>query len=102
MHRSSLGDGGLVADGLPASIAPDPDAGVAVGSAKIFAQLVAFHIGAGGHHRGVAIEADHHVADVHGFVAELATTAGAEGVFFCCVPYREAALASSALASTPS
>src|SRR5579859_487167 len=73
-----LGDGSLVAHGLPAAAASYPDPGVAVGAAEVFAELVALHVGAGRDDGGVAIESNHHVADIDGLVAKLSTLAGGD------------------------
>jgi len=78
----SLRDGCLITHGLPASIAADPDAGIAIGSAEIFAKLVAFDVGAGGNNGGVTVDAHHHIRNIHGFVAKLATAAGGDGFLF--------------------
>ncbi len=77
-----LGYGLLVAHRLPMASAADPDAGVAIESAEIFAELVAFHVGAGGNDRGVAIDAHDHFADIDRLIAELAALAGRENVLF--------------------
>lgn len=64
-----LRDCRLIANGLPTAAAAHPDARVAIGPAEVFAELVALHVGAGGHDGGIAVEADDHVADINGFVA---------------------------------
>src|ERR1700732_898057 len=70
-----LGYSGLVAYRLPAPAAADPDAGIAIRSAEIFSELMALHLGAGGDDGGVAIDANHHVGNVHSLIAELAASA---------------------------
>ena len=75
-----LRDGLLVADGLPTAGAADPDAGVAIGTAEIFTELMAFDVGAGGDDRGVAVDANDHFSNVDGFIAKLAAFAGGENV----------------------
>jgi hypothetical protein len=82
LHELLLGDGGLVAYGLPVAAAADPDSGVAVGAAEIFTELVASDVGAGGDYGSVAIDSHYHVANVDGVVAELAAFAGGEGILF--------------------
>src|SRR5271155_6284703 len=76
----SLGDGGLVADCLSVSVAADPDSSVAIGSAEVFAQLVAFDVGARGDDGSIAIHSHNHIRDIHGFVTELAAAAGGNGL----------------------
>src|SRR6202050_102893 len=80
--RALLRDCRLVADGLPVSVAANPDACVAIRSAEIFAELVAFHVGAGRDHRSISVESNHHVSDVHRLVAELPAAAGRDGFLF--------------------
>src|SRR5438309_6849225 len=67
-----LGDSGLVAYRLPVPAAADPDAGIAIRSAEIFSELMALHVGAGGDDGGVAIDANHHVGNIHSLISELA------------------------------
>ena len=49
------------------SAAADPDACISVGTTEIFAELVASHIGAGGNHGRVAVNAHYHVGHIDGF-----------------------------------
>jgi hypothetical protein len=74
-----LRDRGLIAHGLPLAIAANPDSSVAIGSAEIFAELVASDLGTGGDYGSIAVYAHDHIRDVHGFVAELAAPAGGDG-----------------------
>ena len=78
-RAGSLRNGCLITHGLPVSVAADPDAGVAIGAAEVFAQLMAFDIGAGGDDGSIAIHPHNHIRDIQGFVTELATAAGANG-----------------------
>ena len=81
-RRCLLSDCRLVADGLPVSVAANPDASVAIRAAEIFAELLAFHVGAGGDYGGVAIDSHDHIRNIHGFVAELTAAAGSDGLLF--------------------
>src|SRR5579864_876786 len=78
-----LCDRSLVADRLPATVVANPDAGVAVGSTEVFAQLMTFDVGASGNHGRIPVDPDHHVADVDGLITELSAFARREGVLFC-------------------
>jgi hypothetical protein len=78
--RGLLGDGSLVAYSQPVAGAADPDSGVAIGAAEVFAQLVALDVGACGDDGGVAVDAHHHVTHVDGVVAQLAAFAGGNSV----------------------
>src|SRR5260370_30233237 len=70
-----LGYSRLVAHRLPAPAAADPDAGIAIRSAEIFSELMALHVGAGGDHSGVAIDADHHVGNIHSLISQVPASA---------------------------
>jgi hypothetical protein len=61
----------------------DPDAGVAIRTAEVFAQLVALDVGARGHDGSISVEADDHVADIDCVVAELSAPPSREGLFLC-------------------
>src|ERR1700722_4695223 len=79
---SLLGHSGLVAYSLPVPIAADPDPGVAIGAAEIFAELVAFDLGPGSNDRRLAVDSHHHVGYVHRFVTQLPALACADSVLF--------------------
>src|SRR5260370_19065356 len=70
-----LGYSGLVAHRLPAPAAAYPDAGIAIRSAEIFSELMALHVGAGGDHGGVAIDANHHVGNIHSLISQVPASA---------------------------
>src|SRR5271166_6249076 len=56
--------------------AANPDAGVAVGAAEVFAELMSLHVSASGDDGGVPVEAHDHVADIDGVITKLAALAG--------------------------
>src|SRR5260370_36628865 len=55
----------LVAHRLPAPAAADPDAGIPIRAAYIFSEPMALHVGAGGDHNGVSLDANHQVGKLH-------------------------------------
>jgi len=61
------------------SVAAHPDASVTIRPAEIFTQLMAFDVSARSNNGRIAVEADHHVSDVHGLVPELPAAAGRHG-----------------------
>src|SRR5947209_10763011 len=65
----------MIADGLPTPAPAHPDTRVAIWTAEVLAELVAFDIGTGSDDRGIAVDSHHHIADVHCLVAELAAPA---------------------------
>src|SRR6202049_403198 len=69
-----LGYSGLVAYRLPVPAAANPDAGIAISAAEIFSELMALHVGAGGDDSGVAVDANHHVGNIHSLISELAAS----------------------------
>ena len=79
-RETLLGDCGLVAYGLPVAGAADPYTGVAIGAAEVFAELMAFDVGAGGDDGGISVDADDHVGHVYGLIAKLAALPGGDGV----------------------
>jgi|ERR1700678_459444 len=71
----------LIAYGLPLSVAANPNAGVAIGAAEIFAKLMTLDVGTRGDYGGIAVNPHHHIRNIHGFVAKLTAAAHGDGFF---------------------
>src|ERR1700694_3573958 len=65
----------LVAYCLPVPGAAHPHSGIAIGTAKVFAELVALYVCPGRDHGRVPINAIHHVTYIDGLIAKLAALA---------------------------
>src|SRR5215469_924736 len=74
-----LCDRSLVAHGLPMTGVAHPNSGIAIGTAEVLSELVTLYVGPGRHDGGVAIEANHHVADIDGVIAQLGAPARGYG-----------------------
>src|ERR1035438_6715978 len=71
---------GLITHGLPVPRAANPHAGITIGTAEVFPQLMSLYVGPGRYYSGVAVDAHHHVTHVDGVIAKLAALASRESV----------------------